>query len=315
MRAVALACLVAAASSVLRAQSEVGAIVDRAAAYVEEFQRRFGSMVAEERYEQSIQEAMAIGARTRGQFERVTLVSDFLLVQVPGEGWTPFRDVFERNGQKVRDREERLAKLFLEGSSRSSFDQARQIMLESSRYNIGNIERTINQPTLPLLFVTSALRGHFKFELEKLRIEAEKQFRIAAAEALGNMLAKANMQIFGDPTTMAQMSEKFMRAAADLEDKNEKHIVTPGRIVPARELLGDMLLEMKQPKAALAEFEASQQREPNRYRNYAGAARAAELSGDRVKAAAYYQKLLALAKDADTPRPELASAKQFASSK
>jgi tetratricopeptide (TPR) repeat protein len=108
---------------------------------------------------------------------------------------------------------------------------------------------------------------------------------------------------------------KFMRAAADLEDKSEKHIVTPGRIVPARELLGDMLLEMKQPKAALAEFEASQQREPNRYRNYAGAARAAELSGDRVKAAAYYQKLLALAKDADTPRPELASAKQFASSK
>ncbi|WP_428939999.1 flotillin family protein [Fontivita pretiosa] len=53
-----------------------------------------------------------------------------------------------------------------------------------------------------------------KFELEKLRIQAEKEFRIAAATALGNMLAKANMQIFGDPTTMAQMSEKFMRAAA-----------------------------------------------------------------------------------------------------
>jgi len=53
-----------------------------------------------------------------------------------------------------------------------------------------------------------------KFELEKLRIQAEKEFRIAAASALGNMLAKANMQIFGDPTTMAQMSEKFMRAAA-----------------------------------------------------------------------------------------------------
>jgi hypothetical protein len=53
-----------------------------------------------------------------------------------------------------------------------------------------------------------------KFELEKLRIDAEKQFRIAAAEALGNMLAKANMQIFGDPSTMAAMSEKFMRAAA-----------------------------------------------------------------------------------------------------
>ena len=105
---------------------------------------------------------------------------------------------------------------------------------------------------------------------------------------------------------------KFMRAAADLEDKNEKHIVTPGRIVPARELLGEMLLEVKQPDAALKEFEASQQREPNRFRNYLGSARAAEMAGDRAKAAGYYQKLLALAKDADTARPELVSAKKFA---
>src|SRR5205814_9325824 len=63
---------------------------------------------------------------------------------------------------------------------------------------------------------------------------------------------------------------KLMRAAADLEDRNEKHIVTPGRIVPARELLGEMLLEVKQPQAALNEFEASQRREPNRFRNYLG---------------------------------------------
>ena len=105
---------------------------------------------------------------------------------------------------------------------------------------------------------------------------------------------------------------KFMRAAADLEDRNEKHIVTPGRIVPARELLGEMLLELKQPEVALQEFEASQRREPNRFRNYLGCARAAELAGDRAKASAYYQRLVALAKDADTARPELASAKAFA---
>jgi tetratricopeptide (TPR) repeat protein len=105
---------------------------------------------------------------------------------------------------------------------------------------------------------------------------------------------------------------KFMRAAADLEDRNEKHIVTPGRIVPARELLGEMLLEVKQPAAALKEFEASQQREPNRFRNYLGCARAAEMAGDKAKAAAYYQKLLALAKNADTERPELVTAKGLA---
>jgi tetratricopeptide (TPR) repeat protein len=104
---------------------------------------------------------------------------------------------------------------------------------------------------------------------------------------------------------------KFMRAAADLEDKNEKSIVTPGRVIPARELLGDMLLELKQPAAALKEYELSQSREPNRFRGFYGAARAAEAAGDRQKAADYYGKLLALAKNSDGNRPELARAKQY----
>jgi hypothetical protein len=150
------------------AQSEVAALVGRAMAYVDDFQRRFGSMVTEERYEQTVQEPIALNNRNaRPQWERVVLVSDFLLVQIPGEGWTPFRDVFERNGTKLRDREDRLAKLFLNGSTRSSFDQAKEIMLEGSRYNIGTIERTINLPTLPLAFLTPAHRGRFQFEIGK----------------------------------------------------------------------------------------------------------------------------------------------------
>jgi hypothetical protein len=108
---------------------------------------------------------------------------------------------------------------------------------------------------------------------------------------------------------------KLMRQAADLEDAREKHIVTPGRMLPARELLGDMLLETKQPAAALKEFEASQQREPNRFRGYLGAARAAEAMGDRSKAAGYYAKLTELAKDADTQRPELVKARTFTASR
>jgi hypothetical protein len=104
---------------------------------------------------------------------------------------------------------------------------------------------------------------------------------------------------------------RSMRVAADLEDRSEKHIVTPGRIVPARELLGEMLLAVHQPVTALAEFEASQLREPNRYRNYLGCARAAQMAGDRPRAAEYYRKLLALAKDADTERAELADARNF----
>ena len=106
-------------------------------------------------------------------------------------------------------------------------------------------------------------------------------------------------------------AQKLMRAAADLEDKNEKHIVTPGRIVPARELLGEMLLELKQPALALKEFEASQVREPNRFRGYYGAARAAEAAGDRGKAADYYAKLMDLAKKGGSTRPELARARAY----
>jgi hypothetical protein len=104
---------------------------------------------------------------------------------------------------------------------------------------------------------------------------------------------------------------KLMRAAADLEDKTEKHIVTPGRIIPARELLAEMLLELKQPALALREFEATHVREPNRFRGYYGAARAADAAGDRRKAAEYYAKLMELGKKGESSRPELARARAY----
>jgi tetratricopeptide (TPR) repeat protein len=102
-----------------------------------------------------------------------------------------------------------------------------------------------------------------------------------------------------------------MRAAADLEGSTEKHPVTPAPIVPARELLGDLLLELNQPAQALGEFEASLGREPNRFNGLYGAAKAAESSGDREKAKTYYTKLIALCIRADTERPELLQAKAF----
>ena len=102
----------------------------------------------------------------------------------------------------------------------------------------------------------------------------------------------------------------LMRSAADAEDRSEKHIVTPGRILPARELLGDMLLELKRPAEALKEFETSQLREPGRFRGYAGAARAAVQSGDRAKARHYYVKLVDMAGAGDA-RPDLSQARAF----
>jgi tetratricopeptide (TPR) repeat protein len=107
----------------------------------------------------------------------------------------------------------------------------------------------------------------------------------------------------------------LMRSAADLEDKSEKHAVTPGRLVPARELLGEMLLEMKRPADALKEFERSEKQDPNRFRGLYGAATAGELSGDQGKAQAYFERLLTLAQTADTERRELQEAKAFLAKK
>jgi predicted Zn-dependent protease len=104
---------------------------------------------------------------------------------------------------------------------------------------------------------------------------------------------------------------RSMRAAADLEDSMEKHPVTPAPVVPARELLGEMLLEVKQPADALAAFESSAQREPNRFRGLYGAAQAAALSGDHDKARAYYARLSTLAGKGDRASPELQQARAY----
>ena len=105
----------------------------------------------------------------------------------------------------------------------------------------------------------------------------------------------------------------LMRQAADIEDKSEKNIVTPGRLLPARELLGDMLLELKRPADALKEYEASQQREPNRYRGLYGAGQAAAQSGNRDKARDYFSKLIELAGSGDL-RPEMEKARRYLAS-
>ena len=98
----------------------------------------------------------------------------------------------------------------------------------------------------------------------------------------------------------------LMREAADREDATEKAALTPGPIKPARELLGEMLLQVKQPAAALAAFEATLTKEPNRFRAVHGAARAATAAGQPARASAHYAALRRICKSADRPeRPEL----------
>jgi tetratricopeptide (TPR) repeat protein len=108
-----------------------------------------------------------------------------------------------------------------------------------------------------------------------------------------------------------QEALQLMRTAADRENASEKATVTPGPIIPARELLGDMLLALNEPQQALQAFEASMQIEPQRFWGFYGAARAAELIGDRDKARTFYTQLLALAAHADSDRPALAATRVF----
>ena len=107
----------------------------------------------------------------------------------------------------------------------------------------------------------------------------------------------------------------LMRSAADMEDKSEKAAVTPGRLVPARELLGEMLLEMNRPAEALQAFETSEKHDPNRFRGLYGAGKAAALVGDQNKAKSYFEKLLTLTKNADAERPEINEAQAFLAKK
>jgi tetratricopeptide (TPR) repeat protein len=104
---------------------------------------------------------------------------------------------------------------------------------------------------------------------------------------------------------------RLMRTAADNEDGSLKHVAMENRLYPFRELLGELLLEMGQPAAALNEFETALKQTPNRFRALWGAARAADSAGDRQKASEYYGKLVDLAQNADTERQEIREAKAY----
>ena len=105
---------------------------------------------------------------------------------------------------------------------------------------------------------------------------------------------------------------KTLTAAAALEDTTDKSAITPGPLAPAHELLGEMLLEAKQPGNALKEFETSLKKEPNRFRSVYGAARAAAAAGDKAKARTYYAQLVKICERGDQHgRAELEHARKY----
>ena len=105
-----------------------------------------------------------------------------------------------------------------------------------------------------------------------------------------------------------------MKKATELEDGTEKNAVTPGPLAPARELLGEMLLQMNDPAQALEQFAATLEKEPGRFRSLYGAGKAAQLSGNREASQKYFRQLLQLCAKADQPaRPQILEARKATS--
>jgi len=102
-----------------------------------------------------------------------------------------------------------------------------------------------------------------------------------------------------------------LRTAAAREDASEKHVVTPGRLVPAREVLAYAMLGAGNAEAALREFESVLEQEPNRLAAFTGAAEAVERAGNQTKANEYLAKVTELTRTADTPIKEVAQAKRL----
>jgi VWFA-related protein len=131
---------------------EIQRILARASDYIVGYQREYSLLVAEENYVQT--------TRT----ERQQVRSDVLLVRTPDAGgWVSFRDVFEVNGRPVRDRDDRLKRLFLDQSAEAQA-QLKAIKEESARYNIGQVVRNINVPLFPLKFLEPDNLLHFDYK-------------------------------------------------------------------------------------------------------------------------------------------------------
>jgi hypothetical protein len=146
-------------------------LLGRAAWYVIDFISNFSNVVSEETYVQDSSvplQSVALLNRRAGTARSRVLKSDFLLVSVGSNGdeRVSFRDVYEVDGQRVRDREQRLSQLFLKPSE-DSLDQAYRIQEESARYNLGNMKRTVNNPVLSLAILEGGFQSRFHFKLGK----------------------------------------------------------------------------------------------------------------------------------------------------
>ena len=167
-------------------------IIGSAMRYVMAYEQKFALLAADETYVQELQRPPnpgdnlsrtnpGGGMRAGGAMSRLVIKSDFLLVQLggDGEGWMPFRDAYEVKGAQVRNRDERLLKLF-EGGDQERFEKAAKLNEATASHNLGNVARTINIPTLAMMFLHPRVNERFEFTDEGEETIAGRVLRRAA---------------------------------------------------------------------------------------------------------------------------------------
>jgi hypothetical protein len=163
-------------------------VLFRAGQALARYERELSAVVMEEHYRQEVRRP---NGGTRGYRD---LVSDVLMVWVPSEsGWMTFRDVFRVDGRDVRDRQQRLERLFVD-SPEAAVGRAREIMEESARFNIGDVRRTLNMPAVALLFLHPANSHRLTFEKSgEEAIDGITAWAVHFTEVKGPALIRSNV--------------------------------------------------------------------------------------------------------------------------
>jgi hypothetical protein len=183
MRTTLITAAVVISVGVLAPQAQIGTqpgsgfhtVLSSAMRYAMNYEQRFALLAADEHY---VQELMRPpnpgdnlsrsnpggGMRAGGQMNLQTIKSDYLLVQLggDGEGFMPFRDTYEVKGRKLRERDDRLLKLFT-ANDKSRFEKAASLSSDSAKHNLGNVARTINIPLLAMMFLHPRVNERFEF--------------------------------------------------------------------------------------------------------------------------------------------------------
>ena len=162
--------LVTAATAPMAAQKadsepSLDLLLTRAAAYLADYEKAFSSVVSEERYVQMRTDMRVDRSPLAGsRYVARELKSDVIAAAGTGHAWVSFRDVYAVDGGQVRDRDERLQKLFLDPKS-DPMPKARAIADEGARFNLGTVSRNVNSPEMPLTFLAADNQPRSKFKL------------------------------------------------------------------------------------------------------------------------------------------------------